>query len=90
MVTLYKRKNFKIYASVSEDNGYIIVNTKKPFEQGHSHVNDYKLAKHIIDLAINHRVPNKDKTFIIDSLIRLTSDRDYIKKLKYTKSLTKR
>ena len=90
MVTLYKRKNFKIYASVSKDNGYIIVNMKKPFEQGHSHVNDYKLAKHIIDLAINHRVPNKEKTFIIDSLIRLTSDKDYIKKLKYTKSLTKR
>lgn len=90
MVTLYKRKNFKIYASVSEDNGYIIVNTKKPFEKGHSHVNDYKLAKHIIDLAINYRVPNKEKTFIIDSLIRLTSDKDYIKKLKYTKSLTKK
>lgn len=89
MVTLYKRKNFKIYATASNDNEYIIVNTRKPFEQGHSHVNDYKLAKYIIDLAINYRVPNKNKIFIIDSLIRLTSDKDYLRKLKYTKSLTK-
>lgn len=88
MVTLYKRKNFKIYGVVSSDDGYLIVNVNKPFENGHSHVNDYKLAKHIIDLAVNYKVPHKSKTFVIDSLIRLSSDQTYIKKLKYTKGLT--
>ena len=89
MVTLYRRKNFKIYASMSKDNGYIIVNMNKDFEHGHSHVNNYKLAEHIIDLAIHYRVPEKHKTFIIDSLIRISSDRDYIRKLTYAKSLVK-
>lgn len=89
-MTLYKRKNFKIYANMSKENEYIVVNTRKEFSQGHTHLNNYKLAEHIIDLAIHHRVPNKTKTFIIDSLIRISSDRDYIRKLNYTKSLTKR
>lgn len=88
MVTLYKRKNFKIYATMSSKNEYLIVNINKPFHEGHSHVNDYKLAKYIIDLAVNYKIPNKNKTFIIDSLIRLSSDKNYIKKLKYIRSLT--
>lgn len=81
MVTLYRKKNFKIYAADLYENGYIIVNENKPFESGHSHINDYKLAKHIIDLAIGYKVPDRHRKFIIESLIRISSDKTYIKKL---------
>lgn len=89
-MTLYKRKNFKIYGTVSSDEGYLIVNENKEFEQGHSHINNYKLAKHIIDLAINHKIPRNDKTFIIDSLIRISSDKDYVRRLSQVKNPSKR
>lgn len=85
MVTLYRKRNFVICGKVEGErlkSEYLIINTKKPFEHGHSHINDYHLAKHIVDLAIGYRIPNKNKKFIIESLIRLSSDKSYINRLR--------
>ena len=80
MVTIYKKKNYKIFSS-SHSSYYIIWNTRKPFEDGRSHINNYNLAKHIIDLAINRKIPDKKKKYIIESLIRLTDNSNYKNKL---------
>ena len=84
MVTLYKKYNFKIYGMERGESKseYIIVNTNKPFQNGHTHINDFHLAKHIIDLACSYRVPNKKKKFVIESLIRISSESGYINRLK--------
>lgn len=92
MVTLYKKKNFKICGVDGDESSseYIIINTNKPFQYGHTHVNDYHLAKHIVDMAISYHIPHKDKKFVIESLIRLSTDRFYINKLKSYMSRNKK
>ena len=47
----YKKKNFNIY---NAGNGYIIHNIKKEFSQGHTHINNFKTAKYLVDLKKCH------------------------------------
>lgn len=84
MVRIYRKENFNIY---SDHNGsYIIHNTKKEFSSGHTHLNNYHTAKFIIDLAIHKTLPVKNiSDYLIDSLIRISTDYRYIEKLKYRK-----
>lgn len=55
---------------------------KKVFEEGHTHINNYKLAKHIVDLSVKRKVPDKHKKFIIKSLLRLSNNNTYSNQLK--------
>lgn len=76
---IYTRKEYSIY-SVSD--GFIIHNTKKRFDKGHTHVRSYHKAKSIIDLAIRKKIPSTLKSWEIKSLIRIGNDEKYINKLK--------
>jgi hypothetical protein len=79
MVCLYKRGNFKIYG---DDNSFIIHNSHKEFSVGHTHINNYKTAKWIIDLAIHKSIPNHKLDYFLESLIRISDDKEYIARLK--------
>jgi predicted nucleic acid binding AN1-type Zn finger protein len=82
MVCLYKKKNFKIYG---ENGAYIIHNTHKVFSEGHTHINNYHTAKWLIDLAIHRTIPNRKSNYFLDSLIRISTDANYIEQLKSNK-----
>lgn len=79
MVRVFKQRYFNLYSNF--DNGYIIHNTHKPFEEGHTHLNNYDTARYIIKLAYHHSVPNHLSIYLIDSLIRISSDETYIRQL---------
>ena len=49
------------------DNGYIIHNTHKPFEEGHTHLKSYKMATTLIDNCIKRKKPNSTNPYIITS-----------------------
>lgn len=90
MVTLYKKRNFRICGLTEDDHSkseYIIINVKKPFHEGHSHINDFRLAKRIIDMACYERIPSINvKPFVLDTLIRISSG-PYATKLKHIKPM---
>ena len=79
MVLLYKKREFRIYGNHNE---YIIHNSKKEFSEGHTHVNNYKTAKWLIDLAIHKSIPNRKKRYFLESLIRISTDNTYRNSLK--------
>lgn len=82
MVCLYKKKNFKIYGF---DNAFIIHNTNKEFQEGHTHINNYHTAKWLIDLCIHETIPNRKMDYFIESLIRISNSQSYIRKLEKIK-----
>lgn len=92
MVTLYKKQNFRICGLTEDDHSkseYIIINVKKPFQEGHSHINDFRLAKRIIDMACTERIPAiNSKPFVLDTLIRISSG-PYVTRLKQVKNNTR-
>ena len=79
MVRIYKKKYFNLY---SNQEAYIIHNTHKGFQKGHTHINNYNTAKFLINLALYKTVPDKNMSkYLYQSLIRISSDQTYINKI---------
>lgn len=87
MVRIYKFKQFQVYSNYH--NGFIIHNTLKPFSDGHTHLNNFDTAKFLIKLSFHKRVPNHLSLYLIDSLIRISTDQHYIKSLEILKEKQK-
>ena len=86
MVQIYKKKYYCIYSSSKNSRAYIVHNKHKDFSSGHTHINNYKTAKFIIDMSLTKTVPTtKVSDYIIDSIIRISEDKSYIEKLQKLK-----
>lgn len=75
---IYEKKEFII---IQVKEGYIAYNTKKVFEEGHTHLKHFEAAKTAIDLVINKKVPKSTDGYYLASLIRLSEDDLYIEKI---------
>lgn len=81
---IYRKKYYSIY-STAISSEYIIHNTKKPFEDCHTHVSNYNLCKIIIYGALNGELPKRSQRLlknkrVLESLIILTMNDSYITK----------
>lgn len=76
--TIYKKKNFKIYDAGRE---FIIHNTNLDFHNHHTHINNFHTCKFIIDLCIHKTVPNHLSNYLLESIIRLSNDNLYKRKI---------
>lgn len=63
--------------------GYIVHNTKKPFEIGHTHLNSFGMAKVMINNVINKKNPKTNNIYLLESHIRLSDDEKYIAYIKH-------
>lgn len=75
---IYERNEFIIF---QVKNGYIAYNTKKLFKEGHTHLKSFRTAKTAIDLVIRKKVPRSTDIYYLRSLIRLSEDEIYIRKI---------
>lgn len=66
-----------------EGNDFVVYNTKKKFTKGHVHVKSFKIGRTLIDLAIKKKLPKNP--YLALSLMRISNDEEYIKKLKELK-----
>lgn len=83
---IYRRKEYIIFRV---KNGFVVQNTKKEFSEGHTHIKNYNMAKKLIDFAIKKEMPKNTKnTYILESLYRISNDKDYKEKLKYEQEKT--
>lgn len=78
MVQIYKKYDYKIYAASNGE--YIIHNSSlKGFQ--HTHVKNYKTCIFLIDLAHYKRIPRHLPPYLLTSLIRISEDEEYKKKI---------
>ena len=75
---IYQRQEYIILATKT---GYVVYNTKKEFEEGHTHLKSYKMATTLIDNCIKKKKPNSTNVYIITSHIRVSKDEKYIEML---------
>ena len=59
--------------------GYIAYNTRKEWEDGHTHLESFNMAKTIIDNVIKHKKPKTKNLYLLQSHIRLTDNPSYVK-----------
>ena len=79
MNVVYRKKNFNIYSAGDE---FIIHNTKCEFSQSHTHINNFKTAKYLVDLAIHRSIPHHLHHYFLVSLYRLSDNEEYTRKIK--------
>ena len=86
MVRIFKMKYYNIYSNTK--GGYIVHNTKKAFDIGHTHINSFSTAKYITYLALYKKIPKNNhlSIYLIDSIIRISDDTKYITKMKSLKN----
>ena len=58
--------------------GYIAYNTKKEWENGHTHLDSFDMAKTIISNVIKHKKPKTKNLYLIRSHARLSDDPAYV------------
>jgi len=94
MNIVYKLKHFNIYEAGNE---YIIHNTRKPWNDrdnsennGHTHIEHKKTAIWLCELAAYKRIPKTSCLYFYTSLIRITDDEVYTKKLKEMREIKER
>lgn len=87
MKQIYKKRTFVIYRV---RDGHIIYNTKKPFSEGHTHVSNYDTAIRIMNIAISKEVPRHLSDYLLESLIRLTDDEDFMIKIENMRKIRKK
>ena len=80
MNVIYRRKSYNIYRAGK--NQYIVHNTDKQFSSGHTHINNYHAAKMIIQLSITKTIPKHLSKYLLQSIIRISIDENYIKSIK--------
>lgn len=76
MNQIYKKEN---YIVVPVSNNYLVININKVFKEGHTHVRSIGVARLLIDLAIEKRLPNNPH--FVDNLVRISVDEKYMKDL---------
>lgn len=76
MNQLYKKNE---YIVIPVENKFIVINTEKTFKEAHTPVREMKIARLLIDLAIDKKLPRNPA--FVDRLIRITVDKEYIDRL---------
>jgi hypothetical protein len=60
---------------------FMVVNTKKPFKKGHTHIKSFKMAKYLIFLVRAKKINSGLQPYLLTSLTRISNDEDYIEKV---------
>lgn len=77
---VYQNKEFIILKVKSNKKiGFIVYNTKKEWENGHSHLNSRAISEIVIKNVIYKRKPKTNNLYVLKSHARVSNDEKYIK-----------
>lgn len=79
---VYERSNYVVYRGNKNKDGFIIYNKNKPFNKGHTHLKSLNKCKKVIDNMISKNFPLSWSNFFIVSMLRLSDDKEFSKKLR--------
>lgn len=71
---VYQNTHFKVYKA---DDGFIVHNIDKGFQDGHTHVQKYTTCMVLIKLLVQKRPPRSKSRYFLESLLRLCDDEGY-------------
>ena len=69
------------YIIIQVSKGFIIVNRRKRFFEGHTHIKTFKTAKYLVDLALHNSMPYNLSPYLLTSLTRITENETYKQKI---------
>ena len=89
---VYRKRHFRIFQCGR--NRYLVHNSRKPFETGHTHITRFHdnlgTAKYIVKLALYQKIPYHISDYLLESLIRVSTDTSYIEALQMQLDIQRR
>lgn len=83
---IFQNKNYSIYKVNTKNNPYpyVVHNTNKPYEESHTHVQNFGLCKIMIYCCLKGEAPKKSKSLLknkrfVESLTRVATNKHYNK-----------
>lgn len=76
---VYRKKHYRTY--LCGRDRYVVHNRLKPFKEGHTHIGNFDTAKYIIKLALRQEIPYHISDYLLESLVRISTDHGYIEAL---------
>lgn len=77
---VYEKEQFIILkVNSGKKVGYIAYNTNKEWNEGHTHLDSFDMAKTIISNIIKFKKPKTSNMYLLKSHIRLSNDPEYTK-----------
>lgn len=86
-IQVYQRNQYKIYRV---GNDFIVHNSRYKFSDKHTHLRSFKQAKNLIYFVSNKKVPKLVSFYYLESMIRVSDDDEYIKKVSKLMQIKKR
>jgi hypothetical protein len=62
-------------------NGWIVYNTTKQFEEGHTHLRNKSSALAAINFVLLEKIPRRSSNYYLISLIRISDNPEYVAKV---------
>lgn len=85
-MVVYRKQHFII---LDHADGFIVYNTCKVWEEGHTHLRSFKAAKTAINLVLKKKMPRSRGSYYLTSLQRISQDEDYISRIEGVKQSRK-
>ena len=77
---VYEKDDFIILkVNSGKKVGYIAYNTKKEWDNGHTHLDSFDMAKTVISNVIKRKKPKTKNLYLIRSHARLSNDPAYVR-----------
>ena len=70
-------KKYMVVFEREEHDEFIVCNTRKEWEDGHTHTHTYKQALYMVDCILNNKIPKKVNKYFLVSLQRLATSKKY-------------
>lgn len=77
-VILYRHE----FIVMKSHDTFIVYNTKKSFENGHSHFHNFNAVISAIKLTERKEIPRNKSKWFLNSILRINKDKDYEMKIK--------
>ena len=82
MKKVFTKKHMVVLEATNNGaTNYIVINTKKQFEEGHTHIRTYEQALYLVDCILKNKIPKKCNKYFLESLIRLATNKKYIEQV---------
>ena len=84
MQKIYENKQFIILGDDGKKKrpAYILINKRKGFDNGHTHIDNFNTAKWIMNLYMNRKLPHDlGSVYLLQSLVRISDDVEYTRKV---------
>lgn len=79
MNKIYERGKYIILEGIDH---YVVINKQKEFKNGHTHITNYNTALWLIKLSEHKSLPHHISLYLLESLIRINENEEYLRKLK--------